>query len=1119
MPRPLFRKTTDELEALFQQCRHSPEQLRILAEELAHRERPKAVALRREVEAALAQPQSVSEVPATVSESGTEPDNKQSRPMRTAPNSTARPASFEQFVPPEQFTLVQPLGTRPRPSAYRPELQNDVRLDISEGDPPVKVFRVALAELIREMKRRRISHQSFSLEDGQRIATEAGGFSYQFEFAEDANIFEGAKVELAVEGRVLTAYLTGILQGCIIITLQENLGEEIPFCVLRIDNTALLQALHDRLEKIENGEVSGFRAEFAACVLRNAGSELPRQIVDRWPWRQTPTANQRGFVELALANEISWLWGPPGTGKTDTLSALTRLFYEAGKRVLVCSNTNQAVDQLLHKLCTKMQETDDSTLEEGRVLRLGRIEDQLEKDFGEFIIADRIVERRSADLVRRKQDIESELERLGREVAHAEEVLRHFTQRDEQKRKVEEAERTLYSQQTELKGCEHSLATAQSKLAELNVELQQQQQAGSVGRLFKRSEARIRRELVAQQSRVISAQKTRDAAKQKLDASETNYGRASAALIDAEASVAGEDRAFNENLVAEYDAKRQPLRDELASIAAKLEDIRNTVLQEARIVGATVTRTFLRPTEFSSFDAVIVDEASMILLPAVFQTVGLATERVVIAGDFQQLPPIVQTQQRSIHDVLAHDIFEEAGITIDTVQGGKTPRLVMLDEQFRMHDSICRVVSSAFYGALLKTHLDRPSREFAEPEPMTQRITIVDTSRIWPFTTRNVFNSRFNLMHALAIRNLILHLNGRKRLLSESGKGRIGICTPYAAQAKLLREICRAHELDNATVRASTVHGFQGDEREFIILDLVDSIGERNVGIFLQAEARGEDGAKLQNVALSRAQEGLVIFANLTFLDQKLPSAAILRGILHDLQRFARIVDVRDILALYPILDDLKRFGSQPELDPECLRTGLFRGHDFAKLCRLDMENAKKFIVVFSGFITPERAARMGDLFRQKIQQGVKVRCVTRPPNRNGSIPEDLGKSALSSLEAIGVVIDLRHEIHEKVVLIDNRIAWFGSLNPLSHTAHTSEIMARVDNAGVATHIASMLALRPRSPEDFENGAGVQPENPRCEECGGWGSLIRGRHGLFFGCPSGCRWTQNPDNSRRRRRR
>ncbi|HEY0256461.1 MAG TPA: phospholipase D-like domain-containing protein, partial [Candidatus Methylacidiphilales bacterium] len=157
---------------------------------------------------------------------------------------------------------------------------------------------------------------------------------------------------------------------------------------------------------------------------------------------------------------------------------------------------------------------------------------------------------------------------------------------------------------------------------------------------------------------------------------------------------------------------------------------------------------------------------------------------------------------------------------------------------------------------------------------------------------------------------------------------------------------------------------------------------------------------------------------------------------------------------------------------------------------------------------TVERAAQMGDLFRKKIAEGVKVRCVTRPPNRNGSIPEEQGRAALSALEGIGVVIDLRNDIHEKVVLIDGKTTWFGSLNPLSHTPRTSELMARIEDEGVAAHIASILAIKRRSVSEFKDGA-ITAENPRCAKCDGWSSLIRGKFGPFFACVNGCEWKQS----------
>jgi chromosome segregation ATPase len=135
--------------------------------------------------------------------------------------------------------------------------------------------------------------------------------------------------------------------------------------------------------------------------------------------------------------------------------------------------------------------------------------------------------------------------------------------------------------------------------------LERWQQAGALRRLLMRSERTIRLDSISQQSRVTVANNALTAAKQKLSAAQSENQRAAIELAKAEKAVAGEDREQNKQRVAEYNTKRQPLREELAAIAKKLEDIRNAVLREARIVGATVTRTFLRPVEFSAFDTVI----------------------------------------------------------------------------------------------------------------------------------------------------------------------------------------------------------------------------------------------------------------------------------------------------------------------------------------------------------------------------------------------------------------------------------------------------------------------------------------------------------------------------------
>jgi len=98
--------------------------------------------------------------------------------------------------------------------------------------------------------------------------------------------------------------------------------------------------------------------------------------------------------------------------------------------------------------------------------------------------------------------------------------------------------------------------------------------------------------------------------------------------------------------------------------------------------------------------------------------------------------------------------------------------------------------------------------------------------------------------------------------------------------------------------------------------------------------------------------------------------------------------------------------------------------------------------------------------------------------------------------------------IHEKVVIIDDETVWFGSLNPLSHTSRTDELMARVVSKGWASKLAGLLTIKPTAALDQE-GQAAQKENPACPKCGGRMCYIaRGRWGPFFSCEA-CRHSQN----------
>ena len=113
---------------------------------------------------------------------------------------------------------------------------------------------------------------------------------------------------------------------------------------------------------------------------------------------------------------------------------------------------------------------------------------------------------------------------------------------------------------------------------------------------------------------------------------------------------------------------------------------------------------------------------------------------------------------------------------------------------------------------------------------------------------------------------------------------------------------------------------------------------------------------------ISRARDHLVVFANLTYLQDKLPDRALLRDVLYCMQSGGQIVDIHDVLALRPVMNDLKHFQSHSELELNLEDAGLFRQKEFEAVCTVDIDNAQKSVVVFSGFVTCMSSAEMGIL-------------------------------------------------------------------------------------------------------------------------------------------------------------
>ena len=291
-------------------------------------------------------------------------------------------------------------------------------------------------------------------------------------------------------------------------------------------------------------------------------------------------------------------------------------------------------------------------------------------------------------------------------------------------------------------------------------------------------------------------------------------------------------------------------------------------VQQARLVLATMTNAYLsKLLNPERFDAVIVEEAGMAILPTLFYCASLARQKVIVVGDPRQLPAIVQSRAPYVYRAMGRDIFSVAvpqPLTSDLV--------VLLDTQYRMHPAIGGLVSDLFYEGKLRHGATTAERsELARHLPFPdQPLIVVDTDGRTLCTTRGGF-SRCNELSAQFCVDLA-------RTAHRDGLHSIGIITPYAEQAKLIRRLLAVTGGPGPQdgIECSTVHRFQGHERDLIILDTVDA-PPLPPGVLLNRTGIGSSAANLLNVSVSRARGKLILIADVAYFRKQAPTGPITR--------------------------------------------------------------------------------------------------------------------------------------------------------------------------------------------------------------------------------------------------
>ena len=275
--------------------------------------------------------------------------------------------------------------------------------------------------------------------------------------------------------------------------------------------------------------------------------------------------------------------------------------------------------------------------------------------------------------------------------------------------------------------------------------------------------------------------------------------------------------------------------------------INTTLFNEARVVACTLTGSAHRVMMGMKFGTLFIDEAAQALEPACWIAIQRA-DRVILAGDHCQLPPTVKCFEAA-RGGLAHTLMQ-------TIVKRKPEAVSLLKVQYRMNEEIMRFSSNWFYGGNLQ----------AAPEVKYRGILDYDTPMVW-VNTENMdcleefvgeTFGRINKTEAtLTIEQLQTYITriGKHRILEEHID--FGLISPYKAQVQYLRQLIRRdpffkpfHHL----ISVNTVDGFQGQERDVIVISLVRANDEGQIGFL--------NDLRRMNVAITRARMKLIILGN-----------------------------------------------------------------------------------------------------------------------------------------------------------------------------------------------------------------------------------------------------------------
>ena len=891
------------------------------------------------------------------------------------------------------------------------------------------------------------------VKDGVQTRKKSNSFVYEFEELTGFPPDEGVEVSFTVGEKTSKGRYLGEINSKFVFEFDDDLGATIAQGGIVSSPLFLLEK---QISILSND--APFESQVALSSIGLAEYLSVDSLSPNKSFMDGLNQLQSDALAVVAKNSVTYIWGPPGTGKTTTMGSIVAALASLGQKVLLVSNTNLAIDTALERCLDRFSDVQE--LSGGEMLRLGTmVKPELISKYSSKVDLDTLFGIEVAPLRKKIETISSALSKKKNKISDLLETQREYDRHLENSSGSEKAEAKVNKLREDLKKAKKEIPALKLRISELEAEFTLANSKSGIGRMLSKSRKpdSIKLDINSTQSKKDQADKAVLRISSEIPVLEKEIAEIDRAAAASKAWLA--KHPAGPKLKAEIDSLRRETAVDEKAIKALQEEIsqkRLAIMQKAKVIACTAYKPLLDKEVIAmKFDCVVVDEASMLQFPLYYCAAALAQKRIVIAGDFRQLPPIVRVGsnpnrgdsaaaalEADMKELMTENAFTKSGVIAKSKIGEKSTELIALRDQYRMRKPISDLISETFYP---EHTLRTVSEKTDKPTPWgNEAFLFFDTTSLEPESSTVNGKSRRNLMHALTVQAIAEKLFEHGWELKSTAEKSFGIITPYAKQSSFIESLLTTDTEKHVKGGISTVHRFQGNERDLMIIDLtkVASDSEPKLGSFIGHPDPLAPENAMWNVAISRARQHVIIIGDFPTLERN--SSALISQLVHKMKKNMKIIDAKTVINEELLL------ASKTNATSSSGSISWFTGAGFYKAFERDLRSVKSKVFLASPFTTAQGTERWMQTFRDLRAKEVEIIGFTKPINEKDASTNSA--QIHSGLETVFKELRPISKMHEKLAVFDERIVWLGSLNILSHK-NSTEIMVRIDSVDFAQSI------------------------------------------------------------------